>query len=178
MVEWVEKTSFDCLNKLFKITAIKRHHQTLLSARNLLVVVREPQPYVHNILPRLLSKVVVPRGHFVLKDLPFYAKARQEHFDQREEKRHEGTLRKAPDEKGCGSSPAVRPPTTNKKKKTLSQAIKIVSLTPKPSSSSIASASGQSGGSTLASEGNSHSPRLDTVNPGIGLSQNEPELLA
>ncbi|RVX00341.1 hypothetical protein CK203_024651 [Vitis vinifera] len=94
LVEWVKKASFDRLNKLFEIIAIERHHQTLLSARNLLVVVREPQPYVLNILPRRLPKVVVPREHFVLKDLPFYEKAReadakacQELLDQWEEKR-------------------------------------------------------------------------------------------
>ena len=49
----------------------------------------------------------MPGEHFVLKDLPFYeraheadAKARQERLNQREEKRQEGTLRKAPGEKG------------------------------------------------------------------------------
>ena len=52
MVEWVEKASFDRLDKLFEITAIERHYQTLLSARNLLAVVREPQLYIVNILPR------------------------------------------------------------------------------------------------------------------------------
>ena len=77
MVEWVEKASFDHLNKLFEIIAIERHHQMLLSTRNLLAVVREPQPYVLNILPRRLPKVVVPGEHFVLKDLPFYEKARE-----------------------------------------------------------------------------------------------------
>lgn len=59
------------------------------------------------IIPRRLSKVVVPEEHHILKDLPFYeeareenAKAHQERLDQREEKRQEGTLRKAPSEKG------------------------------------------------------------------------------
>lgn len=59
------------------------------------------------IIPRRLSKVVVPGEHHILKDLPFYeeareenAKAHQERLDQREEKRQEGTLRKAPGEKG------------------------------------------------------------------------------
>ncbi|KAL6315343.1 hypothetical protein AAG906_000447 [Vitis piasezkii] len=57
LVEWVEKVSFDHLNKLFEITA--------------------PQPYVLNILPRRLLKVVVLGEHFVLKDLPFYERARE-----------------------------------------------------------------------------------------------------
>ena len=75
VVEWVEKASFDRLNKLFEITAAERHHETLLTARNLMVVVREPQAYVTNILPRKLPKKVVPGEHFVLKDLPFYMEA-------------------------------------------------------------------------------------------------------
>lgn len=98
----------------------------LLSARNLLAVVREPQPYVLNIISRQLLKIVVPREHIVLKDLPFYkkaremdAKSRQERLDQWEEKRQEGTLRKAPSEKDYGSFPAVRPQAVKKKKKTI-----------------------------------------------------------
>ena len=88
------EASFDRLNRLFEITSIERHYQTLLSARNLLAVVREPQSYVLNILPRRLPKVVVPGEQFVLEDLPFYERAReanakacQECLDQREEKR-------------------------------------------------------------------------------------------
>ena len=60
MVEWVEKASFDRLNKLLEIIVVERHYQMLLIARNLLAVVWEPQPYVLNILPRRLPKVVVP----------------------------------------------------------------------------------------------------------------------
>ena len=77
LVEWVEKASFDRLNRLFKITSVERHYQTLLTAWNLLAVVREPQPYVLNIFPKRLPKVVVPGEHFVLKDLPFYKRARK-----------------------------------------------------------------------------------------------------
>ena len=130
LVEWVEKASFDRLNKLFEITAIERHYQTLLSTRNLLAVVREPQPYVVNILPRRLPKFIVPGKHFVLgknfvlNDLPFYERVREANAKARQEKRQEGTLRKVPGEKGRDSSPAVRPPATKeknekKKKKTL-----------------------------------------------------------
>lgn len=38
LIEWVEKTSFDRLNKLFEIAASERNCQTLLSARNLRAV--------------------------------------------------------------------------------------------------------------------------------------------
>ena len=39
LVEWVEKASFDRLNKLFVISASERNYQTLLTDRNLLAVV-------------------------------------------------------------------------------------------------------------------------------------------
>ena len=94
MVEWVKKASFNRLNRLFEITTIERHHQTLLSTQNLLAVVQEPQSYVLNILHRRLPKVVVLGEYFVLKDLPFHekaseadVKAHQERLDQQEEKR-------------------------------------------------------------------------------------------
>ena len=121
MVEWVKKASFDRLNKLFKITTIERHHQTLLSARNLLAVVQEPQPYVLNIFLRRLPKVVVPGEHFVLKDLPFYeearaadAKARQDRLDKREKKHQERTLRQAPGVGHPVASSTAHPPIKKK----------------------------------------------------------------
>ena len=73
----MEKTSFDRLNKLFVISAGKRNHQTLITDRNLLAVVREPQSYVFHIIPHLLPKVLVPGAHHVLKDLPFYEVVRE-----------------------------------------------------------------------------------------------------
>lgn len=75
LVEWVEKTSFVHLNKLFKITSNERNHQMFLPAQNLLAVIREPQPYVLHIILRRLPKVVVPEEHYVLNDLPFYEEA-------------------------------------------------------------------------------------------------------
>ena len=71
------KASFIHLNKLFQIIASERNHHTLLSARNLLVIVREPQLYVHNIIHRRLPKIVVLGEHFILRDLPFYEEARE-----------------------------------------------------------------------------------------------------
>lgn len=138
-MEWVEKASFDRLNKLFVITSNERNHQTLLSARNLLEVIREPQPYVLPIIPRRLPKVVEPEEHFVLKDLPFYkeackvdVKARQERLNQREEKRQEGKLRRVPGEKGQPSSSAAHP--SAKKKKSFAEVIEKSTLVPTPSS--------------------------------------------
>ncbi|RVW94405.1 hypothetical protein CK203_035730 [Vitis vinifera] len=59
------------LNRLFKIAAAERSCDTLLSAQNLRLVMKEPQPYVLNILPRRLPEEVVAGEHFVLQDLPF-----------------------------------------------------------------------------------------------------------
>ncbi|KAL6328895.1 hypothetical protein AAG906_003912 [Vitis piasezkii] len=72
IVDWVEKVSFACLNKLFEIDVKERHYRTLLTARNLMAVVRESQDYVVNILPKKLPKEVVPGEHYIVKDLPIY----------------------------------------------------------------------------------------------------------
>ena len=41
IVDWVGNASFACLNKLFEIDARERHYGMLLTARNLMAVVRE-----------------------------------------------------------------------------------------------------------------------------------------
>ncbi|RVW96222.1 hypothetical protein CK203_020812 [Vitis vinifera] len=112
VVEWMEKASFDRLNRLFEIAAGERSCETLLSAQNLRLVTQVPQSYVLNILPRRLPKKVVAGEHFVLKDLPFYAavrkanaQARKALLNEREERRQEGTLRKAPGDKRSAPTP-------------------------------------------------------------------------
>ena len=42
LVEWVEKASFDPLNRLFEIVATERSCETLLSAQHLRSVMKEP----------------------------------------------------------------------------------------------------------------------------------------
>ena len=114
VVEWVEKASFVRLNKLFEITAAERQYVTLLTARNLLAVVRESREYIINILHRKLPKKVVPGEHYILKDLPFYKEVQQADaekcralIDDRERRKKEGTLRKAPGKKQPASAPPV-----------------------------------------------------------------------
>ncbi|KAL6331860.1 hypothetical protein AAG906_020207 [Vitis piasezkii] len=94
VVEWIEKTSFARLNKLFEIAAVERHYETLLTARNLMAVVQEPQA-----------------EHYVLKDLFFYKEVKEadaeKHralLDDRERRKNEGTLRKAPGQKRSTAS--------------------------------------------------------------------------
>ena len=72
LVEWVEKVSFDWLNKLFVISSSERHHQTLLTDRNLLAVVQETQSFILSILLSLLPRVLELDEHHTLRDLPFY----------------------------------------------------------------------------------------------------------
>ncbi|KAL6346525.1 hypothetical protein AAG906_000143 [Vitis piasezkii] len=102
VVEWVEKTF------------------------NLLAVVRESQAYVINILPRKLPKKVVPGEHYVLKDLLFYkevkkadAQKRRALLDDREGRRKEGTLRKAPGKKRSAPSLPAGAPAKKKNKRKL-----------------------------------------------------------
>ncbi|RVW56001.1 hypothetical protein CK203_106363 [Vitis vinifera] len=88
LVDWVEKASFACVCKLFEIDPKERAYKTLLSARNLTEVVREPQEYVINILPRKLAKDEIVPG---------------EHYTRSE--KTEGTIRKAPGQKRGPDSP-------------------------------------------------------------------------
>ena len=109
----------------------------LLTARNLLAVVRESQAYVINILPRKLPKKVVPGEHNILKDLPFYkevqkvdAQKRRALLDDREGKKKEGTLRKAPGKKCCAASLPSGAPAKKNKKLTLNKGKEIKLPTP------------------------------------------------
>lgn len=77
LVEWVEKASFNRLNKLFEIAAGERTYQTFLSARNLCAITQVLQPYTLNIIPRRLPKKMVFGEHFLLDDLPFFNAARE-----------------------------------------------------------------------------------------------------
>ncbi|RVW34303.1 hypothetical protein CK203_097821 [Vitis vinifera] len=108
LVDWVEKASFACVCKLFEIDPKERAYKTLLSARNLIAVVRESQEYVINILPRKLSKdEIVPGEHYTVKELPLYQEAkeadaerRRKLLEDRDQRKNEGTIRKAPDRSG------------------------------------------------------------------------------
>ena len=94
----------------------------------------------------------------------------------------EGTLRKAPgekgpDEKGRGSSPTIRSPAAKKKKKTIAQALQIVSPAPDLLSSFSDFASSQSDSPAPVPDDTSSSPQLDTFRPGSGPSQPQPDFV-
>ncbi|RVW67947.1 hypothetical protein CK203_064376 [Vitis vinifera] len=91
------------------------------------------QPYVLNI------PEVVAGEHFVLKDLPFYtamrkvdARSRKARLNNREVKRQEGLLRKAPGGKRAASSPPAGAPMKKKKKKLISNKGKEIKLPTPP----------------------------------------------
>lgn len=109
---------------------------------------------------------MVSGEHFVLKDLPFYEEAHkadvtacQERLDQREEKRQERKLRRAPGEKSRASFFAACPPV--KKKKPSAKAVKASALIPVSSSASTLSASTSTDSSVPASNGNLDLPDFE-----------------
>ena len=122
-MDWVEKASFACVCKLFEIDPKERAYKTLLSARNLIAVVRESQEYVINILPRKLAKdEIVPGEHYTVKELPLYQEAkeadaerRRKLLEDRDQKKTEGTIRKAPGQKRGPDSPPKK--TSGKRRK-------------------------------------------------------------
>lgn len=87
-------------------------------------------------------------------------------------------MRRAPGEKGRGSSSTACPLTEKKKKKTIAKAIQVTTPTPKSPSTSTTSASNRSTSSTQASEGDSSSLRLDSSDPGTRPSEPKPESMA
>ena len=122
LVDWVEKASFACVSKLFEIDAKERHYKTLFFARNLMVVVRESQDYVVNILPWKLPKEVVHGEHYTVKELSIYQEAkeaaaekRRALLEDREKRKNEGTIRKAPGQKRGAPSPPKKTPAKKRK---------------------------------------------------------------
>lgn len=72
LVEWVEKSSFAILNKLFEIDQSEWSHSVLFTENNLEVVLTQAKPFVISFFPRLAPLTLVLGDHFLLKDLPFY----------------------------------------------------------------------------------------------------------
>lgn len=101
-----------------------------------------------------------------MKDLPFYEEAHkadatacQERLDQREEKRQERKLRRAPGEKSRASFSAAYPPV--KKKKPSAKADKALALIPVSPFASTLSASTSTDSSVPTSKGNLDLPDFE-----------------
>ena len=68
-MNWVEKASFKKIQKLLEISKRKRHHEILLTVRNLCELSRSPYPYILPVIPRPLPTKIVEGEHYVIADL-------------------------------------------------------------------------------------------------------------
>ena len=69
LVHWVERASFAKIRRLLEISKQERHHEVLLTVKNLHDLSRHPFPYGVPIIPRPLPLEVVEGEHFVAADL-------------------------------------------------------------------------------------------------------------
>lgn len=72
LVEWVEKLSWDCLNKLFEIELIKMKIFVLLIEKNFNCVLDHQHSFVILVFSRFAPFSHVPNEYFLLKDLKVY----------------------------------------------------------------------------------------------------------
>ena len=68
-MHWVERASFAKISRLLEILVQKRHHEVLLTVKNLHDLSRHPSPYSVPIIPRPLPSEIVEGEHFVTADL-------------------------------------------------------------------------------------------------------------
>ena len=69
LVNWVEKASFENIRKLLEIFEWERHHEVLLTLKNLGDLSRNPAPYNVLVILRPLPTKIVDREHYVTADL-------------------------------------------------------------------------------------------------------------
>ena len=69
LVNWVEKAGFKNIMKLLEISERERHHEILLTVKNLHELSRNPFPYTLPVIPRPLPTEVVEGEHYVIVDL-------------------------------------------------------------------------------------------------------------
>ena len=69
MVNLVEKADFKKIQKLLKISERERHHEILLTVKNLHELSRNPSPYTLPVIPRPLPTEIVEGEHYVITNL-------------------------------------------------------------------------------------------------------------
>ena len=69
LVNWVEKASFEKIRKLLEISERERHHEVLLSLKNLGDLSRNPAPYNALVIPRPLPIEIVKGEHYLTTNL-------------------------------------------------------------------------------------------------------------
>ena len=65
----MERASFERIRRLLDISEQERHHEILLTKKNLHDLSRHPSPYSVPIIPRPLPSEIVEGEHFVTGDL-------------------------------------------------------------------------------------------------------------
>ena len=65
----MEKASFKKIQKLQEISVWERHHEILLTARNLRELSCSPSPYIILVIPCPLPIEIVEGEHYVIADL-------------------------------------------------------------------------------------------------------------
>ena len=68
-MNWVEKASFKKIQKLLEIFEWERHHEILITVRNLHELSHSPSPYILPVIPRHLPTEIVEGEHYVIADL-------------------------------------------------------------------------------------------------------------
>ena len=68
-MHWVERASFAKIRRLLEIFEQERHHEVLLTVKNLHDLSRHSSPYNVPIIPRPLPSEIVEGEHFVVVDL-------------------------------------------------------------------------------------------------------------
>ncbi|RVX19894.1 hypothetical protein CK203_005310 [Vitis vinifera] len=101
-----------CVCKLFEIDPKERAYKTLLSARNLRGRPGAPGICYQYSSRKLAKDEIVPGEHYTVKELPLYQEAkeadaerRRKLLEDRDQKKTEGTIRKAPGQKRGPDSP-------------------------------------------------------------------------
>ena len=69
LVNWVEKASFKKIQRLLEISERERHHEILLTMKNLRELSRSPSPYIVPVIPRPLIVEIVEGEHYIIVDL-------------------------------------------------------------------------------------------------------------
>ena len=65
----MEKASFKKIQRFLEISEQERHHEILLTAKNLRELSRSPSPYIIPIIQRRLPVEIVEGEHYVIADL-------------------------------------------------------------------------------------------------------------
>ena len=65
----MEKAGFKNIQKLLEISERERHHEILLTVRNLRELSRNPSPYILPVIPRPLPTEIEKGEHYVIVDL-------------------------------------------------------------------------------------------------------------